>query len=55
MAVGDNAIACPGMHGKAARKTRARSPQEPDKTQHTSGRKLVFTKSHDLNNASIAK
>ena len=55
MAGGDYAIACLGMHGKAARKTRIRSLQEPDTTQHTSGKKLVFTKSHDPNNVSIAK
>ena len=55
MAVGDYVIACPGMHGKAARKTRVRSPQEPDTTQHTSGQKLVFTKSHDPSNISMEK
>ena len=42
MAVGDYTIACLGMHGKAARKTRVRSPQEPDTTQHTPGQKLVL-------------
>ena len=55
MAVGDYVIACLGMHGKATRKTQVRSPQEPDTMQHTSGQKLVFTKSHDSNNVSIAK
>ena len=55
MAVGDYTIACLGMHGKAARKTRVRTPQEPDTTQHTSGQKFVFTKSHDSNKVSIAK
>ena len=56
MAGGDYyTIACLAMHGKAARKTQVRSPQEPDITQHTSGQKLVFTKSHDSNNVSIAK
>ena len=55
MAVGDYPIACLAMHGKAARKTQVRSPQEPDTTQHTSGQKLVFTKIHDSNNVSIAK
>ena len=54
MVVDDDAIASPGIHGKAARKTRVRSPQEPDTTQHTSGQKLVFTKSHDPSNVSIA-
>ena len=42
MAVGDYVIACVGIHGKAARKTRVRGPQEPDTTQHTSGQKLVL-------------
>ena len=42
MAVGDYTIACLGMHGKAARKTRVRSSQEPDTTQHTPGQKLVL-------------
>ena len=42
MAVGDYAIACPGMHGKAARKIWAQSLQEPDTTKHTSGQKLVL-------------
>ena len=44
MAGGDYAIACLGMHGKAARKTRIRSLQEPDTTQHTSGEKVGFHK-----------
>ena len=55
MAVGEYAIACPGMHKKVTRKTRVRTPQESDTTQHTSGQKLVFTKSHDPNNVSITK
>ena len=55
MAVGDYAIACPSMHGKAARKTRVRNPQEPDTTQYTSVQKLVFTKSHDPNNVGTVK
>ena len=42
-------IATPGMRGRAARKARVRSLQEPDTTQHTFGQKSVFTKSHDVN------
>ena len=41
MAVGDFTIACFRMHGRAARKTLVRNPQEPDTTQHTSGQILV--------------
>ena len=55
MAVSDYPIACLGMHGKAARRTRDQSPLELHTTQHTSGQKLVFTKSHGPNNVSIAK
>ena len=55
MEVGDYVIACPGMHGKAIRKTSVRNPQEPDTTQHTSGQKLAFKKSYDPNNVTIAK
>ena len=55
MAVSDYAVACLSMHGKAARKTGVQSPPEPDATQHTSREMLVFTKSHNPNNVSIAK
>ena len=53
MAVRDYAIARPGMRGKAARKIRVRSLQEPETTQHTSEQKLVYTKSYDSSNVSI--
>ena len=55
IAVGDYVIACPGMQGRAARKTRVRRPQEPDMTQRTFGQKFDFMKSHDPNNVSTAK
>ena len=42
MAVGGYTIACLGMHGRAAQKTRVQSPQEQDTMQHTSGQKLVL-------------
>ena len=52
MAVGDYMTAGSGMRGRAAQTTWVRSPQEQDTTQHNSGKKLVFTKSHDPNNFS---
>ena len=55
MAVRDYMIGSFGMHGKAARKTRVRSLQEPDTSQYTFGQKLVFTRSHNPNNVSLAK
>ena len=53
MAVRDYMIASPGMHEKSARKTQVESLQKLDMMQHTSGQKLVFSKSHDPNNVSI--
>ena len=54
-AVHDYMIASLGTRGRATRTTTVRSLQEPATTQHTSGQKLVFAKSHDPNNVSIAK
>ena len=55
MAIRDYMVASPCVCGKAARKTRVSSLQKLDTKQHTSGQKLVSTKSHDPNNVGIAK
>ena len=54
-AVHDYMIVSLGMRRRAARKTWVQSLQKPDAMQHISGQKLVFAKSHDPNNVSIAK
>ena len=48
-------ISEPRRTRRPAQKTQVRIPQASDTTQHTSGRKLVFTKGHDPNNVSITK
>ena len=51
MAVGDYMIACTEKQLERL----GSKPTKPSPTQHTSGQKSVFTKSHDPNNFSITK
>ena len=55
MAARDYMTASPDIRGREARKNQVRISQKPDAMQHTSGQKLVFTKSHNQSNFTIAK
>ena len=55
VAVRDYMTGSLGKRRRAARKIRVRISQELDTMQHTSEKELVFTKSHDPNNISVAK